>query len=539
MKKLTLLFVLLSVAITALAGNAPRAIAPEDVFGDEFYIYQRSTHGSAVNPVTHTFMVPQNGGLEITGWDGLSFAYIKNIVYGSEIEFGDYWVEAFGDQEGGFMVEMGQVIAVRNLNGSRNRCKAVLAWGTIHYEASTQQTSFTPNNEVSEAHYTADGNTIHLEGSSGPVAAEAQDDFSYDAEGLGIVWEDEDGDVIEWAGYCEWGTEFDSSPYVIDWQPEGELKTYTRTSNCIHFSDYSKASGNAYTFSTETLSGEGQIVFANDGHTVYMKDPLISKVYNTWITGTLNEDGTIMTFDIPQYLYVNSSDYTYFRIFAASCYVVTQNSNRSNDYLKIEQAYGFTSITYRIEGNTISVENTSCDLDAAYPNNFNASGLLIYDSNTGEGAIECDIVYTLKSDGPDEPEQTEAPVIRGYDSEDIQAHIVEIVPSEPSTIYYMVQYPNGSSSTWSEYIDELCFTEDGRYKIEAYAVAENKLPSEHVYYEFTISPVTGISELTDGKQITGVRYYNAIGQEMNEINGLTIVVTTFSDGTTSTVKVVK
>ena len=36
-----------------------------------------------------------------------------------------------------------------------------------------------------------------------------------------------------------------------------------------------------------------------------------------------------------------------------------------------------------------------------------------------------------------------------------------------------------------------------------------------------------------------VRYFNVAGQEMAQPNGLTIQVTTYTDGTTSAVKVVK
>ena len=53
------------------------------------------------------------------------------------------------------------------------------------------------------------------------------------------------------------------------------------------------------------------------------------------------------------------------------------------------------------------------------------------------------------------------------------------------------------------------------------------------------TPPTGINELVNGKQIAGVRYFNALGQEMQSVNGMTIVVTTYTDGTTSTAKVVK
>ena len=52
-------------------------------------------------------------------------------------------------------------------------------------------------------------------------------------------------------------------------------------------------------------------------------------------------------------------------------------------------------------------------------------------------------------------------------------------------------------------------------------------------------PPVSIDELVNGKTVAGVRYFNALGQEVNEINGMTIVVTTYTDGTTSTAKVMK
>ena len=50
---------------------------------------------------------------------------------------------------------------------------------------------------------------------------------------------------------------------------------------------------------------------------------------------------------------------------------------------------------------------------------------------------------------------------------------------------------------------------------------------------------TSVNELVNGKTVAGVRYFNMAGQEMQEANGVTIVVTTYTDGTTSAVKVIK
>ena len=136
--------------------------------------------------------------------------------------------------------------------------------------------------------------------------------------------------------------------------------------------------------------------------------------------------------------------------------------------------------------------------------------------------------------------KTGAPTFHGYTTDGIHAYFVEIIPTEPSTIYYRVQFGHdGEFTEWAEYEDILSYTEDGWYRVEAYAVANGKAQSEQIAYEFVVSPRTGIDEMVEGKQVAGVRYFNMAGQEMQEANGLTIVVTTYTDGTTNAVKVVK
>ena len=51
--------------------------------------------------------------------------------------------------------------------------------------------------------------------------------------------------------------------------------------------------------------------------------------------------------------------------------------------------------------------------------------------------------------------------------------------------------------------------------------------------------ITGIDELMSGKSIATVRYFNMAGQEMQQPSGMTIVVTTYTDGTTTATKVMK
>jgi hypothetical protein len=147
-------------------------------------------------------------------------------------------------------------------------------------------------------------------------------------------------------------------------------------------------------------------------------------------------------------------------------------------------------------------------------------------------------LFTTLATGETPTEKTGAPTFNGYTTDGIHAYFVEIIPTEPSTIYFRVQYPDGTWTEWAEYEDILAFTGNGKHRVEAYAVAPGKLPSEEIAYEFVVAP-TGIDEMNAGKTVANVRYFNMAGQEMRQADGMTIVVTTFTDGTTSTAKVIK
>ena len=152
----------------------------------------------------------------------------------------------------------------------------------------------------------------------------------------------------------------------------------------------------------------------------------------------------------------------------------------------------------------------------------------------------CTFTYEAGEVPPVEPtEKTGSPTFNGYTEDGIYAYFLEIIPTEPSTIYYRVIYPDGTVSEWAEYTEMLSFNSEGKYRVEAYAVAPGKLPSDEIAYEFVLSKMTGVLEVVGDKQVAGVRYFNLAGQEMTEANGLTIVVTTYTDGTTSAVKVMK
>ena len=96
-------------------------------------------------------------------------------------------------------------------------------------------------------------------------------------------------------------------------------------------------------------------------------------------------------------------------------------------------------------------------------------------------------------------------------------------------------------ANWMTYTGApVVITEDGPHTVYARATATGKAMSEVAKRDFELNQTaTSVNELVNGKTVAGVRYFNMAGQEMQEANGITIVVTTYTDGTTSAVKVIK
>ena len=230
--------------------------------------------------------------------------------------------------------------------------------------------------------------------------------------------------------------------------------------------------------------------------------------------------------------------------------------------------YGSDKLTFALDepftynGGNLLVEVTVTEYGTWYDDTWFAGSRMYYNCTyfaNGNYPAElsrflcaADFTYQDAEVGPVDPptptDQTAAPSSSKenyvYEDANLQynAYTVTLIETEPSDIYYRVgilvdgDYVYGD---WMLYTGEMNFTEEGTYMIEAYAIAPGKLESEHIWDGFTVSKVVDVEELFAGKTVASVRYYNLAGQEMQQANGLTIMVTTFTDGTTSAVKVVK
>ncbi len=139
------------------------------------------------------------------------------------------------------------------------------------------------------------------------------------------------------------------------------------------------------------------------------------------------------------------------------------------------------------------------------------------------------------------PVATQAPGVEtwtGVDG-DHTYYVQYTAPEDDCEMEYRYQFNDEDWTQWMPYDDVLAFTEDGNYVVECRAQAPGKEWSEPAEAKFAVTPRTALDEINGGKTVATVRYFNVAGQQLQQPQGLTIQVTTYSDGTITTAKVLK
>ncbi len=166
---------------------------------------------------------------------------------------------------------------------------------------------------------------------------------------------------------------------VITDQPAGAPKTYQRSGGAMY-----NALG--YLFTTSQEGGAMQMVFATDGKTVYLKDPISQAPAGTWVRAELSDDGKTLTMPLNQYI-TFYDEVEYGLITAWVDVTVDGNGNISaKPNLDIQE------VTFTIsDDGVISLNGSSGDVDA-----FVGSGIgLIYDDDLSwAGYVDWESVYT-------------------------------------------------------------------------------------------------------------------------------------------------
>ncbi len=363
---------------------------------------------------------------------------------------------------------------------------------------------------------------------------------------------------------------------IITEQPEGTVVNYQRSGEYLLSSFYG--------YDTDYQTGRVKIVYADDGHTVYIQDIMCyGEGQGVWVVGELSEDGLSITVPLGQYIAYNE-EYNYGVVLAWGS---TDVIDLGDDFYWLEFIADdrIEEVVYSInpENGTITMEDSEGSLDNPYPYNCVATGLAGLWSDDGSVAtIEWGSTWTQLGETvsavPANPEVIEffdCGNEEGYTRLDFNINLVDVDgnPLNPDCLTYsiftdedqlftfdydtygvnngfdtdMTEIPYGYSG-YDFYLRRVYFyrTNTGdnpmfewRIGIQLnYTVDGVTNKSDIVYLEVYDKP-SAVNELNEGKTVTGVRYYNMAGQQMAQPSGLTIQVTSYSDGTTSTAKVIK
>ena len=394
MKKLSVLFVALAVAVSASAGiqvkshrqvsnrlakesvakfsgkmkmaQAPaKAIISEQPEG-EVKTYTRTgealVYNSGVRPSE------QSGKIKaVYDADGTT-VYLQNLVFGQA----GYWIK--GTIDGNTItVPLGQEMAYY----SQYDANIVLAWGTTYFYDEQDENGEMQHyigvkfdEEKTDATFTIDGETISLNDSEGDITAEGE--AAYVGTGLTSKWDDDNS----WTGYMNWKTVLTEAeplviPTLITEQPEGELFTFMRKGACIYNSYFGLGS-------TEFSASKLNVVIAEADGKAYIQNPMWwFDSYNTWVEGTYDASTGIISIPVGQYLTFNEENEYGIQLMWGSTYVYQDVDENGEEgyYMGTELDEDATEIKFQIEGDVITLLGSEGDLNAEFPENYNATGL--------------------------------------------------------------------------------------------------------------------------------------------------------------------
>ena len=519
--------------------------------------------------------------------------YLKNIIFGSSDMYGDYWVE--GTIEGNqIYVPLGQLVS--DVYSEDYGVDVVLGWGTTSVEGTTIY--FEADERAQYAIYTInEDGTIALEGTDGMTDIDPEDPACYEATGLALVYAGNEEYAGGWDGFIEWNTVLTEhiavpAPNIITEIPEGcNVYTYYRNSGNIGVSY-----GAAY---AEPTDGKIEVAFDLQTGKVYIHNPLWwADALDTWVEGTYDWMTGIITVPTGQYLaWSEAYEYGIQLVWGSTHFDYDEEwyEGYYDTYITHEIDENVTEIKFMIDDDYIYLLDTQGNVMADYPENFESTGMMgIYSDDLS--IICCEFanrdeygyaepfgyIVNLVPAVPANPTADE-----WYDcgdetgfskfyftlpDEDINGN-----PLDPEYVSYSIFVDNGNGPelfTFSgdvytfdldadEEITEVLYSlysnavDFHDYYVYMYRTnAEGYVPlftqniGIQVYY--TVDGVknasdivwlydqhVGVNELNDSKTVANVRYFNVAGQEMAQPEGITIKVTTYTDGTKTSVKVVK
>ncbi len=362
---------------------------------------------------------------------------------------------------------------------------------------------------------------------------------------------------------------------IITEQPEGTVVNYTRGGEYMTVS--------LYGYESAYQTGRVKLVYADDGQTVYIQDPLCyGEGVGAWVQGQLSEDGLTISVPLGQYVAYNE-EYDYGLILAWGSTMVI---DLGDDFywLDFYADETKTEVCYAVdpENGTITMLDSEGSVDNPYPYDCEATGLAGVWSDDGTVAtIEWGSTWTVMGETvpavPANPEVTDffdSGREDGFTRLDFNINLFDVDGNPLNSDYLtysiyvdndelftfdydtyganngfdtdMTEIPYGYSG-YDFYLRRVYFyrTNEGdnpfftwRIGIQVHYTVDGVRNSSDIVYLEVYEP-SAVSEMAGGKEVSALRYFNMAGQELSQPQGLTIQVTTFTDGTTMATKVIK
>ena len=362
---------------------------------------------------------------------------------------------------------------------------------------------------------------------------------------------------------------------IITEQPEGTVVNYTRGGEYMTVS--------LYGYESAYQTGRVKLVYADDGQTVYIQDPLCyGEGVGAWVQGQLSEDGLTISVPLGQYVAYNE-EYDYGLVLAWGSTMVI---DLGDDFywLDFYADETKTEVCYAVdpENGTITMLDSEGSVDNPYPYDCEATGLAGVWSDDGTVAtIEWGSTWTVMGETvpavPANPEVTDffdSGREDGFTRLDFNINLFDVEGNPLNSDYLtysiyvdndelftfdydtyganngfdtdMTEIPYGYSG-YDFYLRRVYFyrTNEGdnpfftwRIGIQVHYTVDGVRNSSDIVYLEVYEP-SAVSEMAGGKEVSAVRYFNMAGQELSQPQGLTIQVTAFTDGTTMATKVIK
>ena len=338
--------------------------------------------------------------------------------------------------------------------------------------------------------------------------------------------------------------------------------------------------------------GKINIAFDPTNNDVYVQNPSWwHDSYNSWVKGTLDPQTNIISIPVGQYL-TWYDDYEYGIVLGmGSTYVYQDGYDEEGEpayYMGFEIDERAEEIQILIDGDNLYLLGSEGDVDAEFPLWGNATGMITYYSddlsmtslefaNNGEPMGYLVNLVPAVPANPTADEWYDCGDESGFSrfyftlpTTDVDGNILD-----PEHLSYSIFVDNGNGAEMFTFpaedytydlVDDItevtydlynsavdfrnyfCYfyrtNEEGfeplfteNIGIQVYYTVNGIRNASEIVWLYDID--TNVAEINAGKTVANVRYFNVAGQEMAQPNGMTIMITTYTDGTTSAAKVVK